>query len=96
MPDAILNDTWFDMANFREANLQNATIDNAVFNKVNFSNANLRGTKLEKNILKDAEYCLDPCYATIFPQGFEPQKHGMIEVDINGQPVKGSNTDDSE
>ncbi|SFW28184.1 pentapeptide repeat-containing protein [Ruminococcus flavefaciens] len=96
LPDAILNDTWFDLANFREANLQNATIDNAVFNKVNFSNANLRGTKLEKNILKDAEYCLDPCYATIFPQGFEPQKHGMIEVDINGQPVKGSNTDDSE
>ena len=43
--------------------------------------------------LSGAEYCLDKRCETIFPDGFNPEKHCMIEVDVLGIPIKKSETE---
>ena len=49
----------------------------------------LERTHLEESInLEYAKYCNDPRAKTIFPEGFAPKKHGMIEVDILGNSVE--------
>ena len=50
--------------------------------------ADLTGADLSDVVFKGALYCNDPEFKTIFPEGFDPKEHGMIEVDIFGNPVE--------
>lgn len=50
--------------------------------------ANLLGADLLGADLQWAKYCADSRMKTVFPDGFNPQEHGMIEVDIYGNPVE--------
>ena len=71
-------------ADLRGINLQYANLKCS-----NLTSANFERTHLEESInLEYAKYCNDPRAKTIFPEGFAPKKHGMIEVDILGNSVE--------
>ena len=83
----------FEGCSFESANLSMAFLKGASFSNVNFSSANLCGANLydirfDKNtIWHNALYCLSEGCLTIFPHNFNPQEHGMIEVDAEGNLV---------
>ena len=72
-------------AHLSEANLYGADLRGADLSVADLSGANLNG----------ARYCLDENFKTIFPAGFTPKEHGMIEVDIYGEPVEKSKTENN-
>ena len=80
---ADLSYACLNFADLNEAKLNGANLSGADLN-----GANLRKADLFKCTLRGAKYCLDKEYKTIFPAGFNPKEHGMIEVDIYGNPVK--------
>lgn len=74
------------------ANLSRADLSRADLGGAYLSEADLRGADLSEAKLRGARYCLDKRRETKFPYGFNPKEHGMIEVDIYGEPVKKSET----
>lgn len=82
-------------ANLREADLSGANLSGAILSRANLSGANLSRGDLRGADLSGARYCLDKICETIFPDGFNPEKHGMIEVDVLGRPIKKSETENN-
>jgi len=75
-------------ADFRNANLKGANLEYADLTNVMLKRTYLAGANLTRANLRCAKYCNDPRAKTIFPEGFDPKEHGMIEVDIDGKTVK--------
>ena len=75
---ADLTFAYLTRAHLEEANLEEAHLEGTF----------LYGAYLEYTHLKGAKYCNDPRAKTVFPEGFDPKEHGMIEVDILGNPVE--------
>lgn len=75
-------------ANLEHAYLKVADLTLAGLSGADLRGADLRGADLIDADLRDAKYCNDPRAKTIFPEGFDPKEHGMIEVDIDGYPVE--------
>ena len=74
-----------------KANLSNAELDGTYLYSADLSGTNLMDIIFnDRTIWTNAKYCLDENCKTIFPDGFNPEEHGMIEVDIWGEPVKKS------
>lgn len=69
-------------ANLIEANLKGADLRGAFLTCADLSDADLRCADFS-----GAKYCLLYPFETIFPEGFDPKKHGMIEVDAEGFPI---------
>ena len=82
-------------ANLREAVLIGADLSRADLRGAKLSGIKLSGADLSGANLNGARYCLDKRRETIFPAGFNPKEHGMIEVDIYGRPVEKSETENS-
>ena len=59
------------------ANLQGAYLQGANLYIANLQGTDLKGAKLQGAELRGAEYNVE----TKFPEGFNPEKHGMIEAD---------------
>ena len=84
-----LKGLFFYKANFEGADLMGLNLRYKNFTAANFKNADLRGANLEGAILRKAnlegaklgkaEYDRD----TIFPEGFNPKEHGMIDTQYN-------------
>ena len=55
--------------------------------KADLTGATLFGIKFNLAHLRGAMFCTDPGLATVFPFGFNPKEHGMIEVDVDGKPI---------
>ena len=70
------------------ANLQWAKLHRANLQGAKLQDADLREADLRGANLFGAKYCTYPSMATVFPDGFNPKEHGMIEVDIDGNPVE--------
>ena len=85
---ANLSGAYLSQVDLYKANLYKANLSGADLSEANLSGANLSGTNLI-----GAKYCLDKEYKTIFPDGFNPEEHDMIEVDWRGNPVKKSETE---
>ena len=96
--DANLRGTDLIGADLRGANLTSANLIGTYLIDTNLkgvdlrgadlSSADLRGADLSDVVFKGALYCNDPEFKTIFPEGFDPKEHGMIEVDMDGIPVE--------
>ena len=103
--EAHLSKANLSEANLFEANLSGADLIGADLSVADLSRANLiyadlsgadlRAEYLSGANLGGARYCLDKRCETIFPDDFNPEKHGMIEVDIWGNPVKKSETENN-
>lgn len=78
----LVNSNLFD-ANLKGANLEYADLTNVMLKRTYLAGANLTRANL-----RCAKYCDDPRAKTIFPEGFDPKEHGMIEVDIDEDPVE--------
>lgn len=85
---AVLNGSNLIDADFIKANLTDADLSYTDLSDANMSGTDLRLTNLTGAIMKSAKYCNAPELKTIFPDGFDPKEHGMIEVDILGNPVE--------
>lgn len=90
--DADLSGADLDRAKLIEAdltgaNLSGANLSGADLSGANLSDANLSGAKY-CTVLIFPTYCKSPNWMTKFPEGFKPDAHGMIEVDLDGSPVK--------
>ena len=94
--NANLSYSNFDNADLTSALLENADLRNASLYSADLSNANLTGANLTgANLtganLTGAKYTTgydDEDLNTKFPKGFEPKAHGMIQVDLDGNPIK--------
>ena len=89
LPYACFINSILDEAFFNNANLKYSNFENAELNRTSFSGAHLEGARFNGCSLKDA-FLEGATYdgSTIFPDDFDPEKHGMIEVDKNGNPVE--------
>ena len=72
-----------DDADLQNAILHNANLSYAQLNNANLSGADLRGANLKKAIIENtvfdgARYSNSTNYVTIFPDGFNPEEHGMV------------------
>lgn len=93
MCDANLYGADFEYADMSGADLSGANLSGTKLSGANLYGANLSGAYLSGAYLsgaklRGARYCLDKRHETKFPYGFNPKEHGMIEVDIWGNPVK--------
>lgn len=82
--NSILDEAFFNNANLKYSNFENAELNRTSFSGAHLEGARFNGCSLEDAFLKGATYD----GSTIFPDGFDPEKHGMIEVDKNGNPVE--------
>lgn len=82
-------------ANLFGAKLIGADLSGADLSGATLRGANLKGANLIDADLRGAYYCLGYPFKTIFPDGFNPKEHGMIEVDIYGEPVGKSKTENN-
>lgn len=85
---AVLKGSNLIDADFIKANLSDADLSYTDLSYANMSGTDLRLTNLTGAIMKSAKYCNDAELKTIFPEGFDPKEHDMIEVDIDGNLVK--------
>lgn len=95
---AYLSRAHLEEAHLEEAHLEEAHLERAFLNGANLTSAYLSGADLSGADLTRAHlggayligalYCNAPEFKTIFPEGFYPKEHGMIEVDIEGNPVE--------
>ena len=90
----------------READLSGTDLRGAIWCETIQENSNLGNSALYLMLLfmyklfhrpkmDGAKYCLNIRCKTKFPEGFDPKKHNMIEVDILGNPVKKSETENN-
>ena len=77
-------------ADLTEADLTNANLTNADLTNADLTGAYLTGADLTGAVFEGAKYSLAPECKTAFPKGFDPQAHGMFEVDKDGIPVSHS------
>lgn len=87
------------MADLRGADLSVADLSGANLSLAKLIEADLRGAclygaDLDGAELNGAKYCRDSQFETIFPDGFNPEEHGMIEVDHLGREIKQTVTDE--
>ncbi|MBR3046024.1 MAG: pentapeptide repeat-containing protein [Oscillospiraceae bacterium] len=75
-------------ANLKGANLQETILGGVYLQQADLTGATLLGIKFNLAHLRGAMFCTDPGLATVFPFGFNPKEHGMIEVDVDGKPIK--------
>ena len=94
--EAYLRGAHLSGANLFGAHLSGANLSGADLSRAKLINATLFGANLIGADLSGAKYCLDKRCETIFPDGFNPEKHGMIEVDILGRPIKKSETENND
>ena len=88
MKGAHLEGTHLISAHLEHAHLESANLRCADLRGANLTDANLRYAHLSGAELTGAKYCNDLRAKTIFPKGFDPKEHGMIEVDILGNLVE--------
>lgn len=74
-------------ADLEFAKLGDADLSDANLRKANLSSADLYDAELSGAHLEGAKYCKHPAMSTIFPKGFIPQDHGMVEVDKYGKQI---------
>lgn len=74
--------------NLRGVDLSGAKLIDADLSHANLIKTNLIGAELKGANLKGAIFSRHIIHKTDFPEGFNPEAHGMIEVDIYGEPVK--------
>lgn len=79
-------------ANLRGADLEKADLGGADLTKANLTEAYLQGADLTGVDFTGADftgarYGSSFPIKTIFPEGFDPKEHGMIEVDVEGNPI---------
>lgn len=94
---ADFEDAILIFSNLRNAKLSGANLIGAVLVNADLTSADLThsclidsdlsGANLNDAILNRARYCKEDGFETVFPDGFDPEKHGMTEVDQNGIPV---------
>ena len=91
-----LNGACLFKTNLRESNMHDVDLCNANLCRAYLSGANMQYIKFDRfTKWNRAQYCLDENCKTIFPDGFNPEEHGMIEVDIYGEQVKKSETENN-
>ena len=83
--DAILYCTNLNSADLENANLTNADLEKSDLTDAYLVGANLTNANLKDTILSKAAYCINCQNKTIFPDGFDPKEHDMLEVDINDE-----------
>lgn len=86
LQDAKLQDAKLQGAKLQGAKLQGAKLQRTDLRGTDLRGADLRGADLQKTRLHlvdltGAKYCTHPDAFTVFPDGFDPKEHGMIEVD---------------
>jgi len=90
--NADLSSTSMNNANLKGANLTNANLSWAILSGANLSGADLTGANLSNDMLDEAMYINQACYAatsaTIFPARFDKKGKGLVLVDCDGLPVK--------
>jgi len=79
---AYLREADLTKSNFEEANFLGANLQGANLSQANFKNADFRWARLEGAIIDEKTNFTGAKYniSTRFPQGFDPEKHGMIEI----------------
>ena len=89
MSDQLVNLSQWNLkkADLQEANLFEADLQGANLRGANLQEANLQEANLQEANLQGSRYCTHPVMRTTFPDGFDPKKHGMIEVNEDGIPV---------
>lgn len=92
LSDADLTGKTLVLAKLNHAKLIGTTLIRADLRYAELKHADLRSADLSYANLFEADFtsalfCRDPAAKTIFPKGFDPQAHGMIEVDRKGDPV---------
>ena len=85
--NANLNSAKLFGAKLSETDFRGSYLGNANLTGADLSGADLSNTNLDEAILNNAKYCTDERCKTLFPEGFDPKFHGMIEVDIYGNPI---------
>lgn len=85
---ADLTDAYLIRAHLREVDLTFTNLTGADLTKSDLSGANLKNSNLIGVNLSEAQYRCQSPFETKFPDEFNPEEHGMIEVDIHGFPVK--------
>ena len=85
---ADLTDAYLIRAHLREVNLTLANLTGADLTGANLIGANLNLIVLNRTNLSEAQYCRQSPFVTQFPNKFNPEEHGMIEVDIGGNPIE--------
>ena len=85
LKNAILYCTNLNSADFENANLTNADLEKSDLTDAYLVGANLTNANLKDAILSKAAYCINCQNKTIFPDGFDPKEHDMLEVDINDE-----------
>ena len=86
--NAHLNGADLTSACLIRANLCGADLTNAHLSGADFTSAIMSGATLTGANLTCAKYCRVPGYETVFPDGFDPEEHNMIDVDERGNPIK--------
>jgi uncharacterized protein YjbI with pentapeptide repeats len=78
----------FSLSNFTDADLRNAILCGADFKEANFTRADLRGANLGRDNLNGETNISGAIFAdavydnrTVFPDGFNPDSHGMRRLD---------------
>lgn len=74
---AVLRDADLGNASLREADLRFAHLEGAFL-----VGANLEAACLDGAVFEGAKYSDNHNYMTIFPEGFDPSKHGMVNISI--------------
>ena len=77
---AFLDGAHMEGAHLEHARLHGSRLKGAHLEGAFLIGAHLNDSLLEGAILTGAYYCKDPAYETLLPEGFDPEKHGMIKV----------------
>lgn len=85
-----LNNWKLSGAKLFDADLTLADLIDTDLRGADLRGAKLIGANLRGADLSGAKYCREKPFITIFPDGFNPEEHDMIEVDWLGRPVKQS------
>lgn len=87
LAEADLTGALLTNVQFQDADLTNTILKYADLQYAYLIDVDLQHTDLTEAKLKGARYCTATPYKTFFPDSFNPKEHGMIEIDIYGQPV---------
>ncbi len=68
-------------------NLKNTDLTGADLRGADLKGADFTGAIMTNADLTGAKYCSSSSFKTIFPEGFDPKDHDVIEVDGGGKPI---------